>query len=826
MFPSIPGNMSIFLSPPCFFTMPSPYRYEDTHAGPSSRPLSGRASLPWDSARKYAVLVDAGSSGSRMQVYSWKDPRIARTEKEQAGESVKVLPTVEKGTSDTSGRDWQLKVEPGLSSFADHPADLPAYLGPLFSHAMHTIPPSSLADTPVYVMATAGMRLLPPHKQDAILEHTCQYIQNNTPFRMGVGGCRDHVQIITGEEEGLLGWIAINYLMDGFHHQPSRLDHDESVSDVDVTQGQSTFGFLDMGGASTQIAFEPSNQAQLAKPSSIDDLTPVKLRMLDGSDVEHNVFVTTFLGYGTNKARERYLQMLQQSSNIGSRVYDPCLPRGLELPVERESVLVGTGDFDACLSSLSPLLDKNAECARPPCLFHGVHVPPIDFSVNHFIGVSEYWFSSNDIFQLGGVYDYVSFQKAAQEFCSKTWSDLASDFDRGTVFGTQVNQERLTLQCFKSAWMATVLHEGIGLPRIIDSGGKGDGKPHAHEAQGKADEKNLFQSVNDVNGLSVSWTLGKAVLEASKDIAPLPANGPHSAPVLGLPVDSPQPSTKWQDKFVPSWSQPAHALLPSSQSSWSGPTVGLFALLSMVAVGLICMFRGRSPKASRRRAKCRECLLAPFSSWRTQGEYVLADLEDGTHEPSTGTHVASDGDCHIALGSDSSGDDDEHFRSPRHKRRRSSGNSVWNALLIPMQRIALALGYTQPTSSHHHMRLPRRSTTHRAPMRHHATATPVSLSQPSSPKANGFSMSRPASRTGTMLSPRLHASNETASYFSHWQPSSASTATTSARSSRAGSPVFGVSGNGASFPSNHGNGRLTPVPRSAPGFARKAWTDE
>ena len=67
---------------------------------------------------------------------------------------------------------------------------------------------------------------------------------------------------------------------------------------------RTAYGFLDMGGASTQIAFEPS-LAERNNPEN--SLIEVRLRLLCGEEIVHKVFVTTWLGCGTNQARERYV---------------------------------------------------------------------------------------------------------------------------------------------------------------------------------------------------------------------------------------------------------------------------------------------------------------------------------------------------------------------------------------------------------------------------------------------------------------------------------------------------------------------------------------
>ncbi|KAH9900952.1 nucleoside phosphatase family-domain-containing protein [Cubamyces lactineus] len=519
---------------------------------------------PWLASRRFGVVIDAGSSGSRLQIYSWKDARTVR--QQEKGDALRALPQVGKGTED--GEQWSLKVEPGISSFADDVEGIGAYLSPLLEHARTHIPPSLQPETPLFLLATAGMRLLTPEKQADVLQATCDFLKFHSHFRIDdpspTGPCGSSVRIITGEEEGLYGWIAVNYLMDGF-----KGSDDERL----------TYGFLDMGGASTQIAFEPSKEEQ----EKAQNLVDVRLRLLDSSIIHHKVFVTTWLGYGTNQARERYVgQLINEFEDIRSfsadaaeHIDDPCLPKDLVItntPVQPESAsshsktahkFVGTGSFEQCLQKTLPLLNKDAPCPDSHCLFNGVYVPPIDFSASHFIGVSEYWYSTEQSFGLGGAYDFVQYERAASEFCSQNWTQILKEHEAsreqghlggdgeveegGVVvdtgkWGLDVEISRLQMQCFKAAWIVNVLHEGIGVPRIVDPGGNvtTDGDSVAAQAQTKGLGRPTFQSMDSVGDIAISWTLGKMVLEASREV---PAASATARPIVDPIDDIPDLST-------------------------------------------------------------------------------------------------------------------------------------------------------------------------------------------------------------------------------------------------------------------------------------------
>ncbi len=532
---------------------------------------------------RWGVILDAGSSGTRLHIYRWKDP--AKAIKDASTEELRSLPKL------VTDKKWTKKIRPGVSTFGDHPADVGTdHLRELVDHALGVIPEEKIPDTPIFLMATAGMRLLPRVQQTALVREICSYFRQNTQFSLP--DCDQHIQVIPGETEGLFGWIASNYLLGGFDH-PDQHVHGK---------GHHTYGFLDMGGASAQIAFAP-NKTEANK--HWDDLKVLRMRTLDGKPAEYEVFTTTWLGFGVNQARETYVESLQDryDASDSNELPDPCMPKGLRTTLGGGFVrgtettnltLLGTGDFSQCLVDTKPLLRKDAPCNDHPCLLNGQHVPAIDFDVNHFVGVSEYWHTTHGVF--GGkedkAYDFATYQKTVRTFCAQQWDAIES------TIGSQKKKDHskeAQEACFKASWLINVLHEGIGIPRVgLEKTPEFNVSKSALQSAKEKGFLEPFQAVDKIDGIEVSWTLGRMLLYAAGQVPPtgykeLPVGYGTNVNDGTAPLDFTFAGSRWEPlehgDDVDDWSDAADDILEKARGkSVSGL---LFFILVVVFLGYI-----------------------------------------------------------------------------------------------------------------------------------------------------------------------------------------------------------------------------------------------
>jgi len=500
-----------------------------------------------------------------MYVYRWLKNAVARAT--ATSEELHQLPTI------STKKKWSKKVHPGMSTFANRPDEVgKEHLKELLETALDIVPEEEVVNTPIFLLATAGMRLVPDVARRQLLAEVCSYVKRKTEFALS--DCDANIQVIAGETEGLYGWIASNYLVGAF----SKPDDHANGRD------HNTYGFLDMGGASAQIAFAP-NITEAEKHAN--DLKLLRLRTVDGQQSEYRVFVTTWLGYGANEARRRYVDAIGEAFDTTETnvLPDPCLPKGLHihkngtsidwpLKDQLEATLVGTGRFSECLAQTFPLLDKDAACLDPPCLFHGVHVPAIDFDINHFIGISEFWHSTHEIFEMDKedkAFDFRTYQARVTDFCSQDWSNIVHGI-ADEQWGSKVDEQKAAESCFKASWIINMLHEGIGIPRIGIETSETHASDEAHdttkellegaEEAGFSNTLPLFQALNKVDDVEISWTLGKIVLYASSMVPP------SNAAIQAVGFGSNIPGIAMPDDWKYPGGKPDLSVLPGSAMPW------------------------------------------------------------------------------------------------------------------------------------------------------------------------------------------------------------------------------------------------------------------
>lgn len=213
-----------------------------------------------------SIYVDAGSTGSRLHLFQYNDDEFRN------------IPAIHDVLIET--------VEPGLASYADHPEQAGAYMKKLFDSAQAFAIKNNInpAQIKVNIMGTGGMRSIPVEKQNAIYTNLETYLKQQYSFSI------NHIATIPGKMEAVYGWLTVNYLMANFlKHTP-------------------TVGTLEMGGSSTQIAFETTDYS---KPEDTVDISI-------GADSFH-IFGKSFQNLGGDSV----LQTLRQNKNAAS-----CFPDG------------------------------------------------------------------------------------------------------------------------------------------------------------------------------------------------------------------------------------------------------------------------------------------------------------------------------------------------------------------------------------------------------------------------------------------------------------------------------------------------------------------
>jgi len=394
---------------------------------------STRASFP-------IVVIDAGSSGSRAHIFH----PTSRGGIEPKHESFKSLP--------------------GLSSYADSTDQAGPALAPLMDFIRQQIPDESIRqETKLVLKATAGMRLLPQDKQEAILNSVTSYLKQQE-FRFVTA------EVIDGEEEGLLGWTSVNYL------QQSKGSND-------------LWSVMEMGGASVQVTY-PLPASSKLRASALQIPKEFQRAFSLSKSTKGMVYTHSFLGLGMESARSKVNEILKTTGVD----HDPCLNTGYDgegftNPSQGVEGAKPSSNGDECSELIRKVLftpqtdDERKPCSHPQgCLFNGLPSFPSSTKLWGFENI----FYTPSAMGMPKDLTFAQLLEEGKRVCSMDWPTLESQFPKDDQ-PKDINEK----WCFGSMYLYTFFVDGLGL-----------------------DPSMKMTVSNDVDGNGIDWSLGAALMQA------------------------------------------------------------------------------------------------------------------------------------------------------------------------------------------------------------------------------------------------------------------------------------------------------------------------
>ncbi|KAE8663167.1 putative apyrase 1 [Hibiscus syriacus] len=385
--------------------------------------LSRKVGVSYRGDRQYAVIFDAGSSGSRVHVYCFD-------------RNLDLVPI---------GSELEIfeQIKPGLSSYANDPQAAADSLISLLEKAESAVPVDLRSKTPVRVGATAGLRALEGNAADRILQAVRDLLKDRSTLKSDANG----VRILDGSQEGSYAWVTINYLL----------------GNLGGTY-KDTVGIVDLGGGSVQMAYAISKDAASKAPSAPDgEDNYVNQMYLKGS--KYYLYIHSYLNYGLLAARAEILKASDESGN-------PCILEGFDGSYayngkEYKASAPSSGtNMEECRRVILKALKINDTCTYMKCTFGGIwNGGGGDGQKNLF--VASFFFDRAAQAGFIKAADHVAivkphaFADAAKRACGTNYADTKVTFP-------DLGEGDLAYICMDLVYQYTLLIDGFGLDPYQD----------------------------------------------------------------------------------------------------------------------------------------------------------------------------------------------------------------------------------------------------------------------------------------------------------------------------------------------------------------------
>lgn len=330
-----------------------------------------------DCERHYcAAIIDAGSSGSRIHWYQY--------DKDKQSHPIHIKEMYSK------------KVKPGLSAVQQDPDVIAKYMQTLMDDF-------SQPNVPVFLYATAGMRLLSDDSQEYYYAEIKKWFAEHPEWPLV------EARTISGKEEGVFGWVSLNYYLHTLQ-----------------TKYQPLAGLIEIGGASAQVVF-PVQDTSHVNPEDV-----VALRIY-GRNMQ--LYSHSFLGLGIN---EVFTHNQEQNA---------CFSVGY--PMRNE--IVAKGDAQQCQVEIGKTLQQNYHvdtmtnsALQQNSTTQWYTVAAVSTMLSNFpFDFPNHEFTSTTLLQQGN-----------SLFCQQSYQSLLDNY---------TNNEFVHKNCLLSSFFSSLLTQGLGL---------------------------------------------------------------------------------------------------------------------------------------------------------------------------------------------------------------------------------------------------------------------------------------------------------------------------------------------------------------------------
>ena len=388
----------------------------------------------------YEAVVDAGSSGTRLYLY--------QIQAGPDGPSISLM--FEDEPSDLRG----------LSNYVDKPDLAGKYeIRPLLMRLTRFLQAKEInsREVAVNILATGGMRLVDPEIADRIYESIKQEVVSK-------GYAARRIGTITGQDEGLYAWVDLNYLKGN------------------LRAGQDTEGIVEVGGASTQVAFalDPGRDSEKA------------VRRIRIGGLEYAVLSRSFLGLGQNEARRSMVNEV----TVDGFAKNPCYPNSVSPEVYFDVVKTRGGQFSpkvlgqdanfspACFDVYSNVLQKisaNPVNRYPLVQFRSAP----EFDKSRFVLVASFYYKLRD-------WNLLSEKRPDRALLAEVFSRCVGANAWQTVSSLQGEGFFAQNACANAAYLYTLIFSGRGLALV----------------------SSRVDVLDGVNNQPLTWTRGFSILTA------------------------------------------------------------------------------------------------------------------------------------------------------------------------------------------------------------------------------------------------------------------------------------------------------------------------